>query len=283
MPRVYPSSLYPHEMAYLAGKSTHAPTVAPQCRCPPQYPETSSVDQRYCLATASNASVTRLSLKSHFPGFATDGNEATWWQSRNGDLPANLTVNLLGMYQVLKVLVTFRSMLPKAAILMKSTDNGGTWSPLQYFASDCTDVFSMENLGKVNFSVKVNCDNRFSDPVVNGTLKYDIMENRRTTVGEFLVDKALQEFTLSSHLRLTLLESHGNASERSAFFAVSEIVVQGRGCACEDDRNTSSCFCSGSLDGGTCGNTVEFSLPVYERSIVHDTPVGSDVLQGNGL
>lgn len=192
----------------------------------------------------------------------------------------NISVSLGGLKQVLLVEVMFKSSPPKGMILLKSVDSGTAWTPIQYFAQNCQESFNMTNLERLDSEESINCDERFSDPISGTTVTFYLLEDSRPGSRDFEENPALQKWSFARHLRLSMTSFHGNVSEKTAYFSISEISVFGRMCECVIPGNTSSCSCNGTVIRPDCRKRVWFDSAFYERSVTCETPQGADILQG---
>lgn len=275
--------LLPSEIrADATGQGIRQPRMAPNCRCHVDYPSISAdVDGVYCVNPKNNKTTRRVNKKAHFGGLINDGKADTWWQSKRTQAPVNVTVSLGGVRQVLLVSILFKWWPPEVLILLKSEDNGSTWTPLQYYAKDCRTSFNLDNHAKMDFPNSVNCIEGFSHPVPGETVSFHLLETSRPGSDSFETNQTLQQFSFATHIRLSMLSFLGNSAEKTDYFAVSELEVYGRNCTCPVPENTSSCQCNGAITKPPiCNDTLKFDSEQYARSIFHQTPVGVPVLQG---
>lgn len=280
---LYTGPLLPSEIKALAtGQSVYQPRLAPHCRCHVKYPYISAdVDGIYCVSHKTNISVKRLNERAHFGGFANDGNIDTWWQSKRTRAPVNITVSLGGLKQVLHVKIFFKWWPPETFILLKSADNGSTWTPWQYYAKDCRTIYNLENQGKLSFPDSVNCVEGSSVPVQGETVSFYLLEATRPGADSFSTNKTLPQFSFATHVRLSMVSFLGNLSQKTDYFAVSELEVYGRNCICPNFENVSSCECNGSITRPpNCSEVLTFNRDRYTRNIFDQTPPGVPVLQG---
>ena len=276
-PRLYYGALLKSDISELSGKPTRQPRLLPMCRCPLDHPALSSQDDNLCVDVKTNRTVPRINIKSHLPGRANDGNLTTWWQSSNSESPVDLSLSLGGVKQVLQVEVRFQLSPPKSVVLLKSADNGTTWTPLQYFARDCQEAFNLSGNGLHEKADGVKCDERFS----NATLEFSLLDESRPGSGDFEENSTLWRWALATHLRLHVTSFHGNVSEKSAFVAVAEFAVFGRDCDCSGVENDANCSCNGTLIRGECDQGIWFDNAFYERRVTNETPEGGEILQGS--
>ena len=275
--------LLPSEiMAHATERSFHQPRLAAHCRCHVNYPSVSAdVNGIYCVNPKSNNTMRRINEKAHFGGMVNDGSFHTWWQAKRTLVPVNITVSLGGIKQALHVKILFRWWPPEAFILLKSADNGSTWTPWQYYAKDCRTSFNLENHGKLKFPDSVNCFEGFSNPVPGETVSFYLLESSRPGADSFKTNQTLQQFSFATHVRLSMVCFLGKLAEKTDYFAVSELEVYGRNCTCPVRENTFSCQCNGSIvKPPNCNEALKFDGDRYTRTIFDQTPAGVPVLQG---
>lgn len=233
--------------------------LQPECRCPPSHPH---VTDNFCEDLTGSSRVERVNSDSRDITHINDDDFGTWWQSISGEAPVNITLSLGGLRAALVVAMNFRSFPPRAMVLHYSTD-GETFSPRQYFASDCA-IFNLTNNGLLRFPTDVNCITTYSIPVKNQFSEFRILDvGNRPGVSEYLLDPNLQLFARATHIRLELL--HFISSEPSEqYFAIKEIAVQGQACICNGHADTctgSVCVCQHQTAGIHC----ESCLPLYNN------------------
>ncbi|NXG63298.1 LAMB3 protein, partial [Hemiprocne comata] len=161
-----------------------------------------------------------------------------WWQSQNGIEHVSLQLDLDQTFQLSSILLHFRSPLPAAMLLERSTDFGKTWQVYQYLASDCAAAFPHVPWGSPESWQDPRCQALQESPVHSGTVKFSIQDLASTITTSYsqTVDK-LGQFT---NLRINFTEllhiPRQGYHSPSTFYAVTEMRVLG------------SCFCHGHAD-----------------------------------
>lgn len=64
-----------------------------------------------------------------------------WWQSRKDMNPVTLQLDLDNLYQLDHLVLSFKGPRPNALVIERTQDNGRTWQPARYMATDCQKSF----------------------------------------------------------------------------------------------------------------------------------------------
>ncbi|XP_064094479.1 laminin subunit alpha-like isoform X2 [Macrobrachium nipponense] len=228
--------------------------------------------------------------KFHPPEYAIDGSER-WWQSpplsRGMDYnQVNLTIDLGQLFQVAYIVIKMgNSPRPGVWALERSTDNGETYTPWQYYAgnlAECESFFGKESLKPIQEDDDVNCITHFSKvvPLEGGEIVVQLLNNR-PSANSFFNSTTLQQFTRATNVRLRLLRTktflgHLMSVERADptvtrryFYSIKDISIGGR-CVCNghadvcdltdpDDLYKLKCRCQ----HNTCGSQCERCCPGF--------------------
>lgn len=232
--------------------------VQPECRCPASHPH---VTNSFCEDNTGTSQVDRINQNSRDVTQINDGNSDTFWQSSSGDVSVNITVDLGGLRAALVTVVHFRSYPPEAMVMYYSTD-GESFSPRQYFASDC-GIFNTTNNGLLRTATDVNCITTHSVPVSDHYVEFRVLDiGNRPSAGDYLLTPSLQQFSEATHIRLEMLDFLSTSPE-DHYFAINEIIVKGQGCICKGHADTcteeANCECQHNTTGDHC----ESCLPLY--------------------
>ncbi|KAM6108146.1 laminin subunit beta-3 [Pterocles gutturalis] len=161
-----------------------------------------------------------------------------WWQSQNGIERVSLQLDLDQPFQLSSILLQFRSPLPTAMLIERSTDFGQTWEVYQYLASDCAAAFPHVPRGSPEGWQDARCQALQGYPVHGGKVKFSVQDLGSTITTSYsqTIDK-LGRFT---NLRINFTQLPHVVSQGyhlpSTFYAVTEMQVLG------------SCFCHGHAD-----------------------------------
>uniref|UniRef100_A0A3B3BN70 Laminin N-terminal domain-containing protein n=1 Tax=Oryzias melastigma TaxID=30732 RepID=A0A3B3BN70_ORYME len=104
-----------------------------------------------CSAPKCSKCNAGLAHLSHQAGFMSDSSfrhPNTWWQSAEGVESETVQLDLETTFYFTHLIIVFRSTRPAVMTLERSQDFGRTWETLQYYASNCSASFGMqENKG----------------------------------------------------------------------------------------------------------------------------------------
>ncbi|XP_029907597.1 laminin subunit beta-3 [Myripristis murdjan] len=64
-----------------------------------------------------------------------------WWQSKKGESPVALQLDLGRLFQLDNLVLSFKGPRPNALVVERTLDNGETWQPALYMATDCRSAF----------------------------------------------------------------------------------------------------------------------------------------------
>ncbi|CAL4059747.1 unnamed protein product, partial [Meganyctiphanes norvegica] len=190
--------------------------------------------------------------KYHPAEYAINGLES-WWQSPPLSRgmkynEVNLTIDLGQLFQVAYVLIKMgNSPRPGVWALERSTDNGETYTPWQYFADndgECERLFGADSIGSIKKDDDVVCVTQFSKvvPLEGGEIVISLLNNRPSSK-HFFNSTVLQEFTRATNVRLRLIRTktllghlmsvarQDPTVTRRYFYSIKDISIGGR-CVC---------------------------------------------------
>ncbi|KAJ0012022.1 hypothetical protein NQD34_012997 [Periophthalmus magnuspinnatus] len=215
-------------------------------------------------------------------------NPTTFWQSTSWKkYPKPLQVNItLSWNKTIEltddIVLTFESGRPEQMVLEKSLDYGRTWTPYQFYATDCLDAFTMEPKTVKDLTQRtlldIICTEDYSRGYVwknDKTVRFEIkdrfalfagprLHNMASLYGQLDTTKNLRDFFTITDLRVRLLKPATGATmvdENNLsryFYAISDIKVQGR-CKCNlhanscvFDKGKLGCECEHNTTGPDC-------------------------------
>ncbi|KFO76794.1 Laminin subunit beta-3, partial [Cuculus canorus] len=161
-----------------------------------------------------------------------------WWQSQNGVEHVSLQLDLDQTFQLNNILLHFRSPLPAAMLIERSTDFGKTWEVYQYLASDCAATLLGVPQGSSEGWQDARCQTLQGHSLHGGKVKFSVQDLASTITTSYseIVDKLGQFTNLRINFtKLPHIARQGYHSP-STFYAVTEMRVLG------------SCFCYGHAD-----------------------------------
>ena len=234
--------------------------VQPECRCPSSHPH---VTDTHCEDISGTSQLARTNENSRDITHINDGDSGTFWRSRSGDVPVNITVSLGGLRAALISGIHFKSFPPGAMAIHYSSD-GVNFTPRQYFASDCS-VFNLSDNGLLRSQTDVNCITTYSVPVRDHFTEFRVLDiGNRPGAGDYLLSPDLQKFAEVTHIRFELTQFLSTSSFEDRYFAVNEIIVRGQECICNghaESCDKASCVCQHNTAGPHC----EFCLPLFNN------------------
>ncbi|NXC37050.1 LAMB3 protein, partial [Campylorhamphus procurvoides] len=163
---------------------------------------------------------------------------ARWWQSQNGVERVSLQLDLDQTFQLGSVVLHFRSPLPAAMLIKRSTDFGRTWQVYQYLASDCSTAFPHVPQGSPESWQDTRCQALQGHPMHGGKVKFSVQDLASTITTSH--SQAVNKLGPFTNLRINFTElphiPRQGYHSPSTFYAVTEMQVLG------------SCFCHGHAD-----------------------------------
>ncbi|KAJ8260266.1 hypothetical protein GJAV_G00178990 [Gymnothorax javanicus] len=161
-----------------------------------------------------------------------------WWQSRKGVSPVSLELDLDNTFQLDTLVLKFKGPRPDALIIERSTDNGHTWKPALYMATDCSSAFP-----SISASLPQSLEQTYCYPLLpitsNHYLDQIVYFNPLRQFSDISAPQSqkIEEVTDFTDLRVKLTQlgevPHVPGRSPSRFYALKEVQVLG------------SCFCHG--------------------------------------
>nr|CAD7256718.1 unnamed protein product [Timema shepardi] len=176
---------------------------------------------------------------------------------------------------------------PGVWVLERSTDNGETFQPWQFFADsigDCESYFGRESLQPITRDDSATCETQYSKivPLEGGEIVVSLLNNR-PSANDFFNSTVLQEWTRATNVRFRLLRHktflghlmsvarQDPTVTRRYFYSIKDISIGGR-CVCNGHADTCDitdpddpfkllCRCQ----HHTCGANCDRCCPGFEQ------------------
>ncbi|XP_030077188.1 laminin subunit beta-3 [Microcaecilia unicolor] len=161
-----------------------------------------------------------------------------WWQSQSGVDQVSIHFDLDRKFQLNDLMLDFRSPVPAAMLIERSSDFGRTWKVYQYLAHNCAASFPHVSRGHPQSLEDARCQALTSDPKKGGKIRFSLVESASSVIAPHSQKiNQLGEFTnlRVNFTQLTRLPARKYYTPH-AFYAVSEMHVRG------------SCLCYGHAD-----------------------------------
>ncbi|XP_064178355.1 netrin 2 [Anguilla rostrata] len=211
----------------------------------------------------------------------------TCWQSENlHTSPHNVTLTLsLGKkFEITYVSLQFCSPRPESLAIFKSMDYGKSWTPYQFYSSQCRRVYGRPNKAAITKQNEQEalCTDGHTDlhPVSGGLIAFSTLDGRPSGK-DFDSSPVLQDWVTVTDIRVVFsrpqLAAAGREEEPGAspatmppyFYAVGDFQVGGR-CKCnghasrclKDKEGKLVCDCKHSTEGPECDRCKPFH---YDR------------------
>lgn len=125
-----------------------------------------------------------LPLMSHLASAMSDSSfrhPNTWWQSAEGVESETVQLDLEAEFYFTHLIIVFRSPRPAAMTLERSQDFGRTWKMLQYYASNCSSAFGLEEGKAVTGRDGAICTSKYSGayPCNRGEVRWKLCVSSR--------------------------------------------------------------------------------------------------------
>ncbi|XP_067942969.1 netrin-1-like isoform X1 [Watersipora subatra] len=209
--------------------------------------------------------------------YLIDSNQKTCWVSQtfNDSSAANeavITISLQKKYELTYITLPFCNKLPESLALYKSADFGRKWVPLQYFSSECMNMYGLEENGiilKSNEQAAV-CKNIYSssNSYTNKRIAFSLVEGR-PSAHDLENSPVLRDWVTVTDIKVVLnrLSSPNELATGldDNYYSLAEITLGGR-CKCNghgskcvtDSLGQTKCECQHNTAGDDCDRCKDF-------------------------
>lgn len=232
---------------------------------------------------------------AHPASYLTDLNSAhnlTCWQSENlqgSPFNVTLTLSLGKKFEITYVSLQFCSPRPESLAIYKSMDYGRTWTPYQFYSSQCRRMYNRPNKATITKQNEQEalCTDGHTDvyPLSGGLIAFSTLDGRPSGK-DFDSSPVLQDWVTVTDIRVVFsrpqhpraLPMSGRESEDAAvapgampayYYAVSDFQVGGRckcnghGSKCVREKDGKLvCDCKHNTEGPECDRCKPFH---YDR------------------
>lgn len=267
----------------------------PSRHCPPAIGRTTKAFDAVTTEPCFICNSTQAAL-SHPASYLTDLNNPgnlTCWASGLDPGRVTLTANLGKKYEVTYVSLQFCSVPPSSMAIHKSTDYGRTWTPMQYYSTQCRKNYgrsARKSITKTNEHEAVCSD--VTAPTSHARIAFVTLDGR-PSAQDFEASPTLQDFVTATDIRVELGVPPGTAigdddaaeprkkSKDQMFYSMADFAIGGR-CKCNGHAHRCvtgadgkvQCECRHNTAGVDCQTCKQFH---YDRPWTRATeanPVG---------
>lgn len=230
------------------------PTASSTCGSPPN---------TFCVRSASLGQISSDcsatcdaddSANAHPPEHMTDFLQLdTWWQSENSLNPQNVVVidiPLKTMVEINVLSFQFQSLIPSNFRILKSVDNGDTYTDFHYFATSCITEYSLpsDQILSLENETLILCQAVDIPPLPGQISFFPLLDRPSTNDSTPGLSESLYNFMTATNIRVVLEEHYVIPNlapdDLGYYYAIRDLNVLG---SCQCHGHASECR----LDSGT--------------------------------
>jgi len=185
---------------------------------------------------------------------------------------AMIHISLEKKYELTYIMLQFCNKLPESMALYKSTDFGRKWVPLQFYSSQCQEMYNVEENGVItrqNEQAAI-CKNIYTsaDPYTNTRIAFSLVEGR-PSAHNLENSAVLRDWVTVTNIKVVFNRfsspTESKTQTEDNYYSLSELTLGGR-CKCNghaskcttDGTGNTKCECQHNTAGADCDRCKDF-------------------------